>query len=128
MRIFWTVLRHLAAALSMTALILCLIYPGYSVLVIPGDAYRVYQDYYRANHDVPPGILVAIGWVPKTVLVLCWVQLMAFQFYATFFLRPRLWVALLQTILSAAMFVWCFYLHLALIHLPMIKLFNDFAE
>lgn len=116
----------LSSASSIAALTITVIVPLYCLVITPGDTFAVYGLLYQLGTDLP-SVARAIGGIPKPIYAMGWLLLTAAQMSATFLLTPRWWISSLQLIAAILAVLLYGIWHLVLVHLPMIKLFNDLS-
>lgn len=113
--------------MGVAALILSAVIPLYCLLVTPGDAVAIYSTIFRDFGTDLSQITRSFAAIPKVLLILGWLMLTAAQMAVCFLVQPRWWVSLLQIVLVLPVILIFGFWHIATVHMPMLKLFNDFS-
>jgi len=113
----------------MTALVMSLVIPGYCLFLTPGAAVGTYAAVAAAVGSELPPITRTCGSFPKFAMLTVWLLSVGLQAWLCVFVRPRWWaVGILAAQLGIAVAVsgLFMYWHLGIVHVPMIKVLNDF--
>lgn len=119
--------RQISGVLSAIALTLTVIVPLYCLIMTPGDSVSSYDVIYSGLVTELPALTKILGRIPKAVLVLGWFLFATAQMALCFFVQPRWWVGTSQILVAVLLSMMYAGWHIASVHLPMVKLFNDLS-
>jgi hypothetical protein len=123
----FNMISNLSAGISTAALIITIVVPLYCLIMTPGDTLAVYGLLHTLFGDGVPPISLTVGGMPKVIYVLGWLLFSIAQMGACFLLQPRWWISGMQFTAAIFLVLLIAFWHVCLVHLPMVKLFNDLS-
>lgn len=119
--------HQISAALSASAAALCILFPAYCLCVTPADAGASYISLYELLSDELPRAFQMFGKIPKAIFILLWLAVSAGQLSLMVFISPRWWLGMIQIAICTGMCALFGLWHIAIVHIPMLKLMNDLS-